>query len=131
MIYKTGKRIHSIAYSIGKLLPLESVKELVEKSPNDIEMQILYYEKYIVEKDFDIKYLRLQMDKNFSEQIDKLKCEKYYSAFNYSSPENLLTNIKSDMRKEIESELSRENHELAKINQMIARINELELQSRR
>lgn len=69
--------------------------------------------------------------RHYEESIDNLKREKYYSAFDYSIPENLLADIKLQMRRELDNEISRDRQELAEIDKMIARINELELQSRR
>ena len=42
-----------------------------------------------------------------------------------------LDQAKNDMRRELENEISRDKQELAEVDKMISKINELELQSRR
>ncbi len=88
-------------------------------------------EKLIRRKEFDVENLRRCVDENFSTRINELRREKFYPAFNYSTPANLLTNIKADMRRELDNELKHDRDELAAIDDMISRINELELQSTR
>ena len=82
-------------------------------------------------KEFVVENLRRCVDENFSTRINELRREKFYPAFNYSSPANLLTNIKVDMRRELDNELKHDRDELAAIDAMISRINELELQVKR
>ena len=82
-------------------------------------------------KEFHVENLRQRVDENFSTRINNLRREKFYPAFNYSTPANLLTNIKADMRRELDAEISRDKQELEAIDKMIARINEIALQSTR
>ena len=72
-----------------------------------------------------------EVNRHYEENINQLRREKNYSAFNYSSPANLLTNIKEEMRRELNEELRRENEELAAIDNMIAKINRITLESTR
>lgn len=88
-------------------------------------------EKLIRRKESDVENLRQRVDENFSTRINNLRREKFYPAFNYSTPANLLTNIKADMRRELDAEISRDKQELEAIDKMIARINEIALQSTR
>ena len=84
----------------------------------------------INQKEFKLKNLRRLVDENFSTRINELRREKFYPAFNYSTPANLLTNIQADMRRELDNELKHDRDELAAIDDMISRINELALQTR-
>ena len=43
----------------------------------------------------------------------------------------VIDSVKKEMRHEIEDEIKQENQKLAEIDKMIARINEIELQSRK
>ena len=117
------------------LLSLSGITGLAVKNVSDARAQIRWEiedkEKLISSKEFDVKYLRLQMDKDFSEHVNQLKREKNYWAFNYSSYASLLANIKEEMRRELDAELRRENEELAAIDNMIARINRIALESTR
>ncbi len=88
-------------------------------------------EKLIRRKESDVENLRQHVDENFSTRINNLRREKFYPAFNYSTPANLLANIKADMRRELDAEISRDKQELEAIDKMIARINEIALQSTR
>ena len=69
--------------------------------------------------------------KHFEENINRLKNEKNYSALNNASPENLVEAVKADMRRELEDEIARDKQELAEIDKMLSRINELEMQAKR
>lgn len=82
-------------------------------------------------KEIKLEKLRQQMDEDFSARVNQLKREKNYWAFNYSSPASLLTNIKEEMRRELNEELRQENEELAAIDNMIAKINQITLESTR
>ena len=86
----------------------------------------------------EYKALKNQVDANFEnakkhyeENINRLKNEKYYPALNTASPENLVEAVKADMRREIEDSISRDKQEIAEIDKMISRINELEQQAKR
>ena len=87
-------------------------------------------EKLIRRKEFAVESLRRCVDENFSTRINELRREKFYPAFNYSTPANLLTNIKADMRRELDSEIQSDRDELAAIDGMIDKINEIALQTR-
>ena len=82
-------------------------------------------------KESKVEKLRRQMDEDFSARVNQLRREKNYWAFNYSSPASLLTNIKEEMRRKLDAELRRENEELAAIDNMIAKINRITLESTR
>ena len=117
------------------LRALAGATGLAVKGVNDelaeIRWAIEDKEKLIRRKESDVKNLRRRFDENFSTRINELRREKFYPAFNYSSPANLLTNIQADMRRELEAEIQSDRDELAAIDAMIDKINEIELQSKR
>ena len=82
-------------------------------------------------KEIKLEKFQRQMDEDFSARVNQLKREKNYWAFNYSSYASLLANLKEEMRRELDAELRQEKQELAAIDNMIARINEIELQAQR
>ena len=82
-------------------------------------------------KETEVDNLQERMERNFQERIERLKAEKNYSSFNYSDAEDIIENVKEEMREELDDEISQDKQELAEIDKMIARINELELQSKR
>lgn len=69
------------------------------------------------------------MKRHYEENINQLKNEKNYPALSTASPENIVEAVKADMRRELEEEIQRDSQELAEIDKMIARINELEVQA--
>ena len=82
-------------------------------------------------KESDVENLRRRMNENFNSRINELKREKNYSGLDSWLPSQMINSVKEDMRRELDNEISRDRQELAEIDKMIARINELELQSRR
>ena len=117
--------LRSIARAMGLLF------KGVNDKLAEIRWAIEDKEKLIRRKESDVENLRQRVDENFSTRINNLRREKFYPAFNYSTPANLLTNIKADMRRELDAEISRDKQELEAIDKMIARINEIALQSTR
>lgn len=118
--------LHPAWDTFVKLLPLFG-----DKARGIIGDEIYELVYQINQKEFKLKNLRRLVDENFSTRINELRREKFYPAFNYSSPANLLTNIKADMRDELEAEIKRDRDELAAIDDMIDKINEIELQVKR
>ena len=112
---------------IGKFPLAIFGKDLLIKIGDEIH-ELAYQ---IDRKEIKIEKLRRQMDEDFSARVNQLKREKNYWAFNYSSYASLLTNIKEEMRRELDAELRRENEELAAIDNMIAKINRIVLESTR
>ena len=82
-------------------------------------------------KEQEVDRLQEQMEENFKARLDKLKAERNYSSFGYSDDETIIDNVKEEMIEELDSEISQEKQELAAIDKMIARINEIELQAKR
>ena len=82
-------------------------------------------------KEQEVDRLQEQMEENFKARLDKLKAERNYSSFGYSDDETIIDNIKEEMIEELNSEISHDKQELAAIDKMIARINEIELQAKR
>lgn len=82
-------------------------------------------------KEAEVDNLQERMERNFQERVDRLKAEKNYSSFKYSDAEDIIENVKEEMREELDDEISRDKQELVEVDKMIARINELELQAKR
>ena len=81
-------------------------------------------------KEADVESLRRQMNENFNRRVNQLKSEKNYSGLN-SDPTDIIYSVKADMRRELDAEIAQDKRELEEIDKMIARINEIELQSKR
>ena len=84
-------------------------------------------ESRVNNKESEIQRLKNQMEENYRSRISQLKNEKNYSDLNNS---DVLNAVKSDMKRELENEISRDRQELSQIDKMISRINELELQAK-
>lgn len=87
--------------------------------------------KEIEAKEEEVDRLREKMEKNFQARVNKLKAERNYSSFNYSDADDIIDNVKEEMRDELNDEIAQDKRELEAIDKMIARINELELQAKR
>ena len=88
-------------------------------------------ESEVNRKETDVANLRRRMQNNFDSRISELRREKNYSGLDSWLPSQMINSVKDDMRRELNNEISRDRQELAEIDKMIGRINELELQSRR
>ena len=99
-----------------------------EYGDSDLRNEIKNMESRVNKKESEIQRLKNQMDENYRNRINQLKNEKNYSGLNNS---DVLNAVKSDMRHELENEISRDRQELSEIDKMISRINELELQANR
>ncbi|MBR0261626.1 MAG: hypothetical protein IJQ85_07505 [Selenomonadaceae bacterium] len=82
-------------------------------------------------KEDEVDRLREKMEENFQARVEKLKAERNYSSFNYSDAEDIIDNVKEEMREELDDEIAQDKKELEAIDKMIARINEIELQAKR
>ena len=82
-------------------------------------------------KEDEVDRLREKMEENFQARVEKLKAERNYSSFNYSDAEDIIDNVKEEMREELDDEIAQDKKELEAIDKMIARINEIALQSTR
>ena len=82
-------------------------------------------------KEDEVDRLREKMEENFQTRVNQLKKERNYSSFNYSDAEDIIDNVKEEMRDELDDEIAKDKRELEAIDKMIARINELELQAKR
>lgn len=79
-------------------------------------------------KSEEIDILRQHMEYNFQNRIAELKRKKNYQGLEYN-PEYIVFKVKNDMVKELENEIQNEKKQLSEIDRVIARINEIELQS--
>ena len=96
----------------------------------EVRRQKANQERKIKNKENEIENLRKKMNDNYNERISALKREKNYSALD-KPVSQVIDSVKKEMRHEIEDEIKQENQKLAEIDKMIARINEIELQSRK
>lgn len=101
-----------------------------EYGDSALRNQISSKENEVNRKASDIESLRQRMNNDFNSRINKLKREKNYSGLN-SAPSTIVDTVKYNMQLELDNEIARDKQELAEIDKMIARINELELQAKR
>ncbi len=88
--------------------------------------EINHQQKLIARKKKEIREYAGQIEREFSERIQELGQETNYDGLN-AEYENILEEVKCDMKKEIEASIADEKAELERIDKLIARINELEL----
>lgn len=100
-----------------------------EYGDSALRNQISNKENEVNRKASDVENLRQRMNSDFNSRVNELKREKNYSGLSYS-PDEIISDVKRDMQRELDNEISRDKQELAEIDKMIARINELELQSK-
>lgn len=101
-----------------------------EYGDSALRSQISSKENEVNRKESDVESLRQRMNNDFNSRVNQLKNEKNYSGLTYS-PSEIVANVKSDMQRELDSEIAKDKQELSEIDKMIARINELELQAKR
>lgn len=101
-----------------------------EYGDSALRNQISNKENEVNRKAADVENLRQRMNSDFNSRVNELKREKNYSGLSYS-PDEIISDVKRDMQRELDNEISRDKQELAEIDKTIARINELELQSKR
>ncbi len=99
-----------------------------EYGDSQLRNEINNLQNSVNNKESEIGNLRRRMNDNFNSQISALKQEKNYSALS-GDADNILANVKSEMKREIETAIQEDQRELENINKMIAKINELELQA--
>ena len=79
-------------------------------------------------KQYEINDLRRDIENNFRNRIAELKRDRNYGGLACRA-DYIINTVKSDMSDELEAEIQREKQQLAEIDKMIAKINEIELQS--
>ena len=84
----------------------------------------------INDKEYDLDRMREEMEDRFRERVEELQGERYYDSLDDAEPYDVVDNVREEMREELEQEISAETAQLAQIDEMIARINELELQAK-
>lgn len=105
-------------------------REYHEYGDSALREQIRRKETDISRKESDVETARRRMEDNFNSRVNELKRERNYSGLNYV-PNMMVSEVKDNMRRELDAEIQHEHDELAAIDDMISRINELELQVRR
>ena len=82
----------------------------------------------IERKQYEIDNLRRDMVNRFRNSTEELRRDRNYKGLGYSA-DYMINQVKLDMQEELEKEIQREKEQLAEIEKMIARINEIELQN--
>ena len=102
-----------------------------EYSDSEMVRQINDMQGAVNRQEMDIGTFRAQMQERLDQRIATLKTEGNYEALSSASNhmEGLVEAIKRDMKQELENGIKEEQAELAAIDRMIARINEIELQT--
>ena len=95
---------------------------------SQLRNEISNLENRVRSKETEVQNLRQRMSNNFNSQISRLKQEKNYSALNRHASQ-ILSNVKDEMKRELETEIQSSQSELEEINKMISKINELELKA--
>ena len=101
-----------------------------EYGDSALRNQISNKESEVSRKDSDVESLRQRMNNDFNSRINELKREKNYSGLN-SAPSTIVDTVKYNMKLELDNEISRDKQELAEIDNMIAKINRITLESTR
>lgn len=101
-----------------------------EYGDSALREQIRRKETDISRKESDVETARRRMEDNFNSRVNELKRERNYSGLNYV-PNMMVSEVKDDMRRELDNELKHDRDELAAIDAMIDKINEIELQVKR
>lgn len=105
--------------------------QYTEYGDAELLSQINKMEDKIYRQENDLDSLRYQVQNNFNDRINELRREKNYSSLNRaSSDNNLINSVKEDMKQEMKMSIRKEKEQLAEIDQMIDRINEIEFLER-
>ena len=100
-----------------------------EYGDSELRNEISNLESQVRNKENEVSNLQSRLQNNFNSKIAELKREKNYNGLN-KSPNAIIDNVKADMKREIDSEIQRDKEELAEIDKIISKINEIELQSK-
>ena len=100
-----------------------------EYGDSTLRNDISKMEDDIRRKESDVEILRQRMISNFDSLVNELKRKKNYPGLDSSASE-IIRKVKDDMQRELDNEIAKDKQELAEIDKMIARINELELQAK-
>ena len=101
-----------------------------EYGDSSLRNQISNKQNEVNRKEADLENLRQRMNDNFNSRVNQLKREKNYSGLNYV-PSMMVSEVKDNMRRELDREIQSDRDELAAIDAMIDKINEIELQVKR
>lgn len=102
-----------------------------EYSDSELVRQINDMQDSVNRQETDLNTFRTQMKEKASRRLVELKKEGAYPALSSASENigDLAEAVKRDMKRELEEGIKEEQAELAAIDQMIARINEIDLQT--
>ena len=95
-----------------------------------LRSQISDMENRVERQKADIDNYRVKIESAFNSRIQELKCEADYDSLGLAY-DKILNGIKNDMKKELEKGIEKEKRQLEEINNIIARINEQEMQASR
>lgn len=103
--------------------------EYTEYGDSTLRNNISKMEDDIRRKESDVEILRQRMISNFDSLVNELKRKKNYPGLD-ATPSTIVNTVKYHMKRELDDEIAKDKQELAEIDKMIARINELELQAK-
>ena len=102
-----------------------------EYGDSALRNQISNKESEVNHKASDVESLRQRMNDDFNSRVNELKREKNYSGLNYFLPDEIISDVKRDMQHELDNEIAQEKQALEAIDNMIAKINQITLESTR
>lgn len=88
--------------------------------------EIKRFKEQVNRKKKDIDEYKVEINRRYQEQLEELKREYPYGGLSPDT-KNILNEVKKEMQAELEDEIKEEKNKLERINQMIKRINEIEL----
>lgn len=88
--------------------------------------EIKRFKEQVDKKKKDIDEYKAEINRRYQEQLEELKREYPYDGLSQDT-KNILNEVKKEMQAELEDEIKEEKNKLERINQMITRINEIEL----
>ena len=109
------------------------MRDKIARKQSDIEdkqQQVDNKKSDVEDKEWKVDDLRNRMYDDFNARVRELGREKNYSGLN-SGAYSMVEDVKEDMRREIDKEVQNKQKQLDKINNIIAKINEIELQSKK
>lgn len=88
--------------------------------------EIKRFKEQVDRKKKDIDEYKDEINRRYQERLDELKQKYPYDGLSPDT-KNIFNQVKKDMKEELEVEIQEEKNKLERINQMIKRINEIEL----
>ena len=125
--------MHTDSYSKYNKYNDSELRSRIARKQAEIESkqnQVYNQQNYVDDQERDVKKLRNRMYDDFQERVDELRQEEDYPGLD-SGAYSIVDDVKANMRREIDEEIQYEQAQLNQINDIIAKINEIELQSKK